>query len=532
MNRRDHWKAPAEDGGVLVDPPLERAEELLDINHKRLEASKFTFLGRPLSEIRAQIQNSVAVVGDAGLAALGSQRPHWPTAPIIASGHQPEFYHPGVWAKNFAVQGMAKRFGAAPLHVVIDSDTLKTTVIEIPIWGSEPERVKIESVAYDSWKGEEPLLGRPVRDLALFRGFAKQVQEKCAGWPFEPWVSKIWPEAIQAHDRLARRLTGKYDDDSPPTLAWCLTLPRLLLEHSWGCVNREQWLCLLDRQAFIGQILGDLPRFHAIYNDCLAAYRRKYHRRSASHPVPDLASDSDFFEAPFWWLHANANRRERLFVRSRMDRLDLRPGRNGRVITVPAKSPYVSPELAQLGVQLTTRALTTTMFLRLCVADLFIHGIGGAKYDDLTDDIIRRYFGIDPPEYMVVSGTLLLPFEDKLFPRFGCGTPRRKARDVLWNPQRYLEADDPAARELAAEKQHWIEQKPADSAGRRERFYQLQSLTLRLRKYVAELQQRAEEDLNRCEAEAAANKILTNREYAFVLYPEEKLRPFLTQFFK
>ena len=31
------------------------------------------------------------------------------------------------------------------------------------------------------------------------------------------------------------------------------------------------------------------------------------------------------------------------------------------------------------------------------LSDLFIHGIGGAKYDELTDEIIRRFFGIEPP---------------------------------------------------------------------------------------------------------------------------------------
>ena len=45
------------------------------------------------------------------------------------------------------------------------------------------------------------------------------------------------------------------------------------------------------------------------------------------------------------------------------------------------------------------------MFARLAVADLFIHGIGGAKYDELTDAIGERFFGIQLRPYMVVSGT-------------------------------------------------------------------------------------------------------------------------------
>jgi hypothetical protein len=247
--------------------------------------------------------------------------------------------------------------------------------------------------------------------------------------------------------------------------------------------------------------------------------------------VPDLARHGSYLEAPFWWFDYKSNKRRPLFARQRNDGLDLAADPTAPSVTVKRGDIGALKELGKQQISIFTRALTTTMFLRLCVADLFIHGIGGAKYDELTDDIIRRYFGIEPPEYMVVSGTLRLPFEDKLFPRFDCNDPRRKARDVLWNPERYLD-NDPTARELAAEKQHWIEQLPADTAGRRERFYQLHNLTMRLRDYVREQEKQAEEDLERCEAEVAANKILTNREYSFVLYPEEKLRPFLTQFLK
>ena len=46
---------------------------------------------------------------------------------------------------------------------------------------------------------------------------------------------------------------------------------------------------------------------------------------------------------------------------------------------------------------------------RLVLGDLFLHGIGGAKYDQLTDAMIARFFGLEPPGFMVLSATLLLP---------------------------------------------------------------------------------------------------------------------------
>ena len=65
-------------------------------------------------------------------------------------------------------------------------------------------------------------------------------------------------------------------------------------------------------------------------------------------------------------------------------------------------------DLAARSIRLRTRALTTTMFCRFLLGDLFIHGIGGAKYDELGDAIARRFFGIEPPGFLTLSMTLWL----------------------------------------------------------------------------------------------------------------------------
>ena len=52
------------------------------------------------------------------------------------------------------------------------------------------------------------------------------------------------------------------------------------------------------------------------------------------------------------------------------------------------------------------------MYARLVLSDLFLHGIGGAKYDQLTDLIIARFFGLQPPGFVTLSATVLL-FEDR-----------------------------------------------------------------------------------------------------------------------
>ena len=61
------------------------------------------------------------------------------------------------------------------------------------------------------------------------------------------------------------------------------------------------------------------------------------------------------------------------------------------------------------GVKIRSRALITTLWARLVLGDLFLHGIGGAKYDQVTDLLIERFFGLPAPGIMVMSATLHLP---------------------------------------------------------------------------------------------------------------------------
>src|SRR5262249_57288337 len=112
---------------------------------------------------------------------------------------------------------------------------------------------------------------------------------------------------------------------------------------------------------FAEHIHGDLSRLREVYNAAIRAYREANHVRSENHPAPALAEG----EAPFW-VRTAARRREHATATS--DVKQLRP-----------------------------RALTLTLFARVCLGDYFIHGIGGGEYDEGTDAIIRAYFCLAPP---------------------------------------------------------------------------------------------------------------------------------------
>jgi hypothetical protein len=292
---------------------------------------------------------------------------------------------------------------------------------------------------------------------------------------------------------------------------------------------------------FACHLLVNLPRFHAVHNECLHEYRRLYGLRSRSHPVPDLTAVDGWLEVPLWAWRSDRPRRGRLMARTGPHGLELRVGDESWP-TLPLPTPGDARkaiagwlDLERQGLKVRFRALTNTLYARLFLGDLFVHGIGGAKYDELTDEIIRRFYVFEPPGYVVLSATLRLPLP--AFPVQAEELRRltQSVRDLHWNPQRHLtngSAADPRAMALANEKANWIARRSQTAPERRERYQILQQLTAQLRPYLAGQEKRTQQELRRSETQLQINAMLQRRDYAFCLFPEEMLRPFCTQFLR
>ncbi len=167
--------------------------------------------------------------------------------------------------------------------------------------------------------------------------------------------------------------------------------------------------------------------------------------RSHAHPAPELATDGDWLEAPFWIWTDHDPRRRRVFARQRGDEL-LLTDREGLEIPLALCAECDADRaieqfaaLAPRGIHLRSRALLTTLAARLLFGDVFLHGIGGAKYDRLTDAIIERFFGLEAPVYMVVSGTLHLPIARPAVSGDDLRGAERALREMTFHPERFLD---------------------------------------------------------------------------------------------
>lgn len=481
MTAHQRFHVPTRNGEVLAVPDFDSIPELIEKNRRGLDGSGVVIGGLPLRELRALARREVLERCESP----GIDVPGLSSGPLLLTGHQPELSHPGVWAKNFVLNSLACRVGGIPLNLIVDNDTLKSTSLRLPAFQTgEPATTHLENLPFDVFTGEVPYEDRPVLDASLFRSFPERTAPYWRNWNYEPLLPQVWRE-------------GR-------TIGEAFVAARRDREKAWGCHNRELSVSRLSQTVAFGQfarhILEDLPRFREVYNVAIQSYRRANRIRSHSHPAPELGAD----EAPFWVRTGADGQRERATPSS--DIRTLRP-----------------------------RALTLTLFARVCLSDFFIHGIGGGKYDEVTDQIIRDYFGIEPPAYQVLSATLHLPL-----PTFPGTVERVKQveqllRDLHWNPQFYLTHEQlihPQLQQLVVMKDKLIRSEPPlnDHPARRQWFRTLQQVTDRLRPFIAKRIPAAEEDERRLRQEVEANEVLRRRDYAWVFYPEANLRPFLQQF--
>src|SRR5581483_2999305 len=151
--------------------------------------------------------------------------------------------------------------------------------------------------------------------------------------------------------------------------------------------------------------------FAADYNASLAEYRSAHRIDSATRPMPDLQASETECEVPFWLDHLATGSRARATVSLRNDAWTLATPQDDHFVFDPSADGWEAADallkfLRRSSLRLSPRALTLTLFLRLAVADQFVHGIGGGRYDQVTDLLIEKHFHLAAPRFAVTTATL------------------------------------------------------------------------------------------------------------------------------
>ncbi len=583
---RRRWHAPRENGAVLAIPPLADMPATVARNCEAFANEQVDCLGQRLSELRQLAREEALAAArqytdwldaaDFGRSTsrssersqnLRNEAAHPPHSartdstqlPLLVCGHQPELFHPGVWAKNFALHKLATATNGLALNLIVDNDAMTSTRIAVPV-GSR-EQPLLEHIPFDVDAGAPPWEEACLRNEPLFRSFADRVSTALACWPIKPLLRSIWP--------AASALVTAAKTSAEVRLADVLTAARRAAERQAGIDNLElpiSRLCQTKAFArFVVMLLSDVRRMHSTYNDVVETYRHVNHIRSSSHPVPNLAvgitgqaveSANEWLEVPLWVWRAGDSRRQRLYAKQTSTRVTLSDGReelltlslspNGSAEhAVSQLCDLLSGDLFVKGLKLRPRALTTTLFARVFLADVFLHGLGGALYDEMTDRLIARLFGIVPPAYLTVTTTAHLPLASWETSADDVARLRHRLWDFDHNADRHMAVTDwPAAHRtevesLLSEKRQLVAEQlgrdtlPAGSSARRtkaenfQRCRRLRIIHRRLAEIAASARSVLMTDLQAAESRVTANEVLRSREFAFCLFPEnlgEQLR--------
>ncbi|MGD0517592.1 MAG: hypothetical protein ABSA26_08665, partial [Thermoguttaceae bacterium] len=363
--RRLH--APRENHSAVVHPAWNRVSDLIGENISLQSQSDYDVQGRKLSVIRRQARLELLEAARSWTAAYCNvgPMPDSPSGLIFLGGHQPQIFHPGVWLKNFALGRLAEQHRAIAVNLIVDSDAISSTSLRVP--GGSAENPSAAQVAFDRPDPAIPYEERRVEDRALFDSFGRRVRKQLNQLIPHPLMEKFWPLAIGQSKETGRLGAG-------------IARARHLIEAQWGLTTLEipqSRVCELESfHWFVAHLLVRLDKFSAVYNEAVREYRRLYRIRSASHPVPDLAADGQWLEAPFWIWSKDNPRRKRLFAKHAGNEMLLtdRQDINARLpLSAESDASRAVEQLADLGrrgVKIRSRALITTLWARLALGDL------------------------------------------------------------------------------------------------------------------------------------------------------------------
>ena len=547
---RSSHTAPEQSGGRLIDPPVvpsaeapaDSIETLID-NNRLLRAAFNTRIGDlRLWELVAATRREVLTVASEYTSNYRDiERPSdmadWIARPIVMGGHQPELFHPGVWLKNSALDAYARAVSGTAINLVVDSDRCVRTTVGVPI--GTPHEAHLEEVPFDSPAAEMAWEERGILDPDLFASFGDRASDLLKPLEPNPILRRWWPLAVERAGECHR-------------LGLAMAQARHSLEARFGLETLElpvSELCRLPTvMVFMGWLLAHARQLHEAYNATLTDYRRTHRQRGRARPMPDLVmridnpSDGPWFEVPWWIWSRDDPRRRRVFANASTSGMLVLSDMETLRVELPI-SPETSPSkwvdalsrMEEHALRLRPRAIITTLVARLLVADVFVHGIGGAVYDQLTDDLVRRLTGCDPPRYAVVSGTLRLPV-DAIFGEIAASDPgaelarvHHALRDLEFHPERHLvptAAQPEHVRELIAQKARWIETFPTPTLAQR-RCREIRASNDRLAFHTQPVRSELLGRVGPLAAGLRAQKLLQSREYPWCFFTEKTLKMFL-----
>ncbi len=399
----------------------------------------------------------------------------------VATGHQPWPFHPGIVAKILAVRDAVRTWGWwGSFHLQTHAPV---SDFAFPVW--ETSRVAWKhpfptAAPYETFSGELPLGSMREEGENILRTLGLEhrsatLRRNCEG------AVRPGSLAAQLRDWVGRWM-GEF-----PEVRWISTY-RIFATDAFG--------------TFFRRMVRDPEALHRVIQEALDRYRRRHRIRTRAQPFADLRWMDPWVEVPFWWITESG--RQSLWIH-----------RDTGVLRVGDEVVGHRDDVDYRG-KIFPKALMLTLFYRYIAVDLFVHGLGGMRYDEVTDAVARA-IGFPPRPRVAVTLSLGLARED-------CDGLARAVRDteerlkhLRFRAERFL----PEGHPLRERKARLVEAfRTADAATRSRLHEAMKALNEEMSRLpeIQTLRQRWEEDLARQRAALNRCRWIVYREYPFYFF--------------
>ena len=537
----ESFTIPKNNREIFIKPAYDDIPGLIDLNKERFKSYDFDLNGIPFSEFRELVRyETLKKAGEytEGIKSLCSKLnvPGTENLPciddayksgkdIVQTGHSPILAHPGVMIKQGLVNSIVKKVNAIGINMVVDNDACHDNCLNIPdINGLDSSVKRIEFLSSLYNLAFEEIRFTDSTQLTAFKESVLKVLH-------DPDMKKTFEDFINPVINLSGE-TLRFTD--------LFTCARHAFLLRFGIGNLEIPVSLISETEpflnFFLHITANAKSFVDIYNAKLREYRRLKKISSRANPLPDLMEEGYVVELPFWiWgegesrksLYASVANDSRISIiceKKIVEHFDF--GEDDNLSGNSSENLRRLKNLISKGIKIRPKAIVNTMYSRMFLSDLFVHGIGGAKYDLITDEIIREFIGVEPPAYATVSATLHLPYKPYDVSNDDVIALKHVIKDMGYNPDKYASGkvmEDAVMRSMVSEKKEIIAGEAHNSEERHRAFDRLKELNALMKKEISPLIKEKEKELEDLEKRLRYNSIVTNREYPFCIYPESML---------
>lgn len=266
--------------------------------------------------------------------------------PVIMSGHQAQIWHPGILAKLLAMDAAARATAATPAWVVVDHDENDPLRIRAPFIDSQG---RLAAAEFGPAKRDDgtPACRQPAWTPSADWSFPAGSQSAAPG--VHSGLGRVRAALLRhagapnaAMQAAAAAFELARDLAPPPVLVPATSLAKTtLFAHLVARMREDPRACAESHNAAV--------------------------RAFPSERIAPLTVDGDTVELPLWTLEP--------------------------AMGSPRRKVHAS-HLASLPIDsLAPRALLLTGILRLAGCELFIHGLGGERYDRITEVWLENWLG-------------------------------------------------------------------------------------------------------------------------------------------